>query len=217
MNQKSNNYHDIIEPELFGEIVIFENFLHRIGFKRIDGAIFGLLVLASRPLTSEEIEKVLELSQSAVSLSLKNLIHFGAVETRDSRAGRAKLHRPKENALSIVACVFRKREQEAINEFKEMAMRSHKKVSSHGPRARRLQSILATCELAEAVMSFVFTLAKIDRHEQIRPVIAQVPRALDLVVKTASPLADAAKGWLDNFSLLSSKTNTKDSNHDTAL
>jgi DNA-binding transcriptional regulator GbsR (MarR family) len=216
MNQTPQDFHDIIDPDLLSEVVVFENFLYRIGFKRIDGAIFGLLVLASRPLTSEEIESVLSLSQSAVSLSLKNLIHFGAVETRDSRAGRAKLHRPRENALAIVSSVFRKREQEAIHEFKEMALRSLKKVNTQGPRARRLQSILATCELAEAVMSFVFTLAKIDRHEQIRPVIAQVPRALDLVVKTATPLADTAKGWLDNFSLLS-KTTTKDAKHDSPL
>lgn len=216
MNPTTPLIQDIIDPELLGEVVVFENFLHRIGFKRIDGAIFGLLVLASRPLTSEEIENVLGLSQSAVSLSLKNLIHFGAVETRDSRSSRAKLHRPRENALAIVASVFRKREQEAIHEFKEMAGRCLKKVSPSGPRARRLQSILATCELAEAVMSFVFTLAKMDRLEHIRPVIGQVPRALDLVVKTASPLAGAAKGWLDNFSLLS-KTPTKDTHHDSAL
>lgn len=198
-----------ITPELLQEIPVFENFLHRIGFKRVDGAIFGLLVLSSRPLTSEEIEKTLSLSQSAVSMSLKSLIHFGAVETRDSRQGRAKLHRARENALAIVATVFRKREQEAVQEFKAMAERASRASTDKGARYRRLQSILATCELSEAVMHFVFTLAKIDKLEHLRPIVSQVPRSLDLLVKTTTPIASVAQsfsdrlreGLFDNFSI----------------
>jgi DNA-binding transcriptional regulator GbsR (MarR family) len=202
-----------ITDELMGEIPVFENFLHRIGFKRVDGAVFGLLVLSARSLTSEEIEKTLNLSQSAVSLSLKNLIHFGAVEIRDSRQGRAKLHRPRENALAIVSTVFRKREQEAVMDFKAMAERALKQSKNQGSRYRRLQSILATCELAEAVMHFVFSLSKVERLESLRPIVSQVPRSLDLLVKTTTPLASVAQslgerlrdgireGIFENFSL----------------
>ena len=60
---------EFIESDFLEEIRHFENFLSRVGFKRIDGAVYGLLVLAKRPLSSEEIEKALDLSQSAVSLS----------------------------------------------------------------------------------------------------------------------------------------------------
>jgi len=63
--------------DLLTEISCFESFLNNIGFKRIDGAIYGLLVLSETPLTSDEIEKTLSLSQSAISLSLKTLTHFG--------------------------------------------------------------------------------------------------------------------------------------------
>lgn len=200
---------DFIAPELMQEIVVFENFLHKIGFKRLDGAVFGLLVLSSRPLTSEEIEKALGLSQSAVSLSLKNLIHFGAVETRDSRQSRAKLHRARENALEIVASVFRKREQDMILELKHMTQRSLKKVgTTQGSRARRLQSMQATCELAEAVIQFVYTLSKLERFEQVRPIVTQFPRTLDMLIKTTSPLASMAQSLggkiFENLTLRSS-------------
>ena len=59
-----------IEPEIQKELPHFEMFFNRIGFKRIDGSVFGLLVLSKKALTSEEIEEALGLSQSAVSLSL---------------------------------------------------------------------------------------------------------------------------------------------------
>lgn len=188
--------YDFIDPQLINEIPIFENFLDRIGFKRIDGAIFGLLVLSNRPLTSEEIERTLNLSQSAVSLSLKNLIHFGAVESRVSRETRAKHHRAKENSLAIVASVFRKREHESISEFKEMAERviAKTKDPQASPRHKRLTSLITTCELADAVIHFVFALAKVDRLEVYRPIVQQVPKALDLLLKTATPMGELALG-----------------------
>lgn len=187
---------DFITEDLMEEIVVFENFLDRIGFKRIDGSVFGLLVLSSRPLSSEEIERTLGLSQSAVSLSLKNLAHFGAIETRDARQKRLKLHNAKENSLSIVASVFRKREQESVLEFKEMAQRSLKKMAKdpeNSSRITRLQSILATCQLAEEVIVFVMNLAKIENQEVYRQIINRVPKTLNMMMKTAIPLGNATE------------------------
>lgn len=187
---------DFITEELMEEIVVFESFLDRIGFKRIDGSVFGLLVLSSRPLSSEEIERTLGLSQSAVSLSLKNLAHFGAIETRDARQKRLKLHSAKENSLSIVASVFRKREQESVLEFKEMAQRSLKKMAKdpeNSLRITRLQSILATCQLAEEVIAFVMNLAKIENQEVYRQIINRVPKTLNMMMKTAIPLGNATE------------------------
>lgn len=190
------NESDFITEDLMEEIVVFENFLDRIGFKRIDGSVFGLLVLSSRPLSSEEIERTLGLSQSAVSLSLKNLAHFGAIETRDARQKRLKLHSAKENSLSIVASVFRKREQESVLEFKEMAQRSLKKMAKdpeNSSRITRLQSILATCQLAEEVIAFVMNLAKIENQEVYRQIINRVPKTLNMMMKTAIPLGNATE------------------------
>jgi len=173
---------EFIEPHLLEEIPHFEDFLNGIGFKRTDGAVFGLLVLAKRPLTSEEIAKQLNLSQPAVSTSLKTLAHYGAVETRDMKEGRAKTHTVKEDSLSIVSSVFRKREQENIERFRLVAERCLNNVGETEPvRARKLRSIMATCQIAEAVMNFVIGLS--GRHADVAypHVVRALPKALDFI------------------------------------
>lgn len=190
----------IVEPDILKELPHFENFFNRIGFKRIDGSVFGLLVLSHKPLTSEEIEEALKLSQSAVSLSLKTLAHFGAIETRDLRENsKAKVHTAKEDSLNIVASVFRKREEEYIVDFKHMAQRVLDKSAGEDNLARkkRMQSIISTCEIAESVMNFVITIAQNKSREsnehyaaQYEAIVRRLPRALDMIATTAMPLAD---------------------------
>jgi DNA-binding transcriptional regulator GbsR (MarR family) len=66
------------------------------------------LVLSERPLTSPEIEKALNLSQSATSTSLKTLSHYGAIETIESRESRVQIHSARLDMLSIVSAIFSK-------------------------------------------------------------------------------------------------------------
>ena len=189
-----------IEPEILKELPHFEMFFNRIGFKRIDGSVFGLLVLAQKPLTSEEIEEALKLSQSAVSLSLKTLAHFGAIETKDLRENsKARVHTAKEDSLNIVASVFRKREEEYIVDFKNMAQRVLDKSNGtqNSARKKRMQSIISTCEIAESVMNFVITIAQNksrESHEQYaaqyEALLKRLPKALDMIANSAGPLAD---------------------------
>ena len=189
-----------IEPEILKELPHFEMFFNRIGFKRIDGSVFGLLVLAQKPLTSEEIEEALKLSQSAVSLSLKTLAHFGAIETKDLRENsKARVHMAKEDSLNIVASVFRKREEEYIVDFKNMAKRVLDKSTGtqNSARKKRMQSIISTCEIAESVMNFVITIAQNksrESHEQYaaqyEALLKRLPKALDMIANSAGPLAD---------------------------
>ncbi|MFA6238699.1 MAG: ArsR family transcriptional regulator [Bacteriovorax sp.] len=199
----------IVEPDILKELPHFENFFNRIGFKRIDGSVFGLLVLAQKPLTSEEIEEALKLSQSAVSLSLKTLAHFGAIETRDLRENsKAKVHTAREDSLNIVASVFRKREEEYIIDFKHMAQRVLDK--SNGPensaRRKRMRSIITTCEIAESVMNFVITIAQNksrEAHEQYSAqydaIVKRLPKALDMIATTAGPLTDITISLKENL------------------
>ncbi len=198
----------IVEPEILKELPSFESFFSRIGFKRIDGSVFGLLVLAKKPLTSEEIEQILNLSQSAVSLSLKTLAHFGAIETtgdRDNPGAKAKLHSAKEDSLAIVASVFRKREEEIIGDFKNMAQRVLE-LSDHpesSGRRKRMQSIITTCEVAESVMNFVITIAhnksRSEYEAQYESLVKKLPRALDMLSNGAAPLADFTMALKDNL------------------
>jgi DNA-binding transcriptional regulator GbsR (MarR family) len=200
--------HAIVEPELLKELPSFEVFFDRIGFKRIDGSVFGLLVLAKKSLTSEEIEQTLNLSQSAVSLSLKTLAHFGAIETtgdRDNPGAKAKLHSAKEDSIAIVASVFRKREEEVITDFKRMALRvlERSEGSEHASRKKRMQSIVTTCEIAESVMNFVITLAhnksRSEYESQYEAMVKRLPKALDLLSSSTAPLADLTIAIKDNL------------------
>ena len=59
--------------ELLHELKYFEDFLKKIGFKRIEGSVYGYLALSENSLSSEDIQEGLGLSQSAVSNSLKTL------------------------------------------------------------------------------------------------------------------------------------------------
>lgn len=189
-----------IEKELIDEIVHFEDFFSCMGFKRIDGSVFGLLTLSNRPLTSEEIEQTLKLSQSAVSLSLKSLLQIGAIESRDQRElnsdSKAKVHFAKEDSLSIVASVFRKREEEYVAEFKKMAQRVliHSEGEENTSRKRRMVSIIHTCEMAEAIMQFVITIAKekgaehFDQHYEA--VVKRLPKTLELLANSAGPISE---------------------------
>jgi DNA-binding transcriptional regulator GbsR (MarR family) len=187
-----------IEPDILKELPQFEVFFSRMGFKRIDGSVYGLLVLAERPLTSEEIEETLGLSQSAVSLSLKTLAQYGAIITRDSRETKAKLHTAKEDSLSIVASVFRKREEEYISDLKKMAKRVKEKSQSdnHSKRKLRMQSIISTCEIAESVMSFVISITENPHCEEV---IKKLPRTLDILSQTTIPLVDLTHRLKNNL------------------
>jgi DNA-binding transcriptional regulator GbsR (MarR family) len=192
------------------ELRIFEDFLNSIGFKRIEGAVFGLLVLSDSPLTSEEIGKALNLSQSATSTSLKTLAHYGAIETRESRENnRAKLHSAKDDSLSIVASIFRKRDHEKILGLKKAAERILKNKSDpETPSYRRLKSIISTSEIAESVMNFVFGLAERDIPEQYPQIIKRLPKAFDLITKSVEPvdvLTSSVKSFISSRNWSKSK------------
>lgn len=174
---------DFIEKELLNEIPAFEEFLKRMGLKRIEGAVYGLLTLSNRPLSSEEIEQTLNLSQSAVSMALKTLTYFGAVESMREREKKGQVHQAKLDSVSIVATVFKKREQEAIEEFKNMAQRSQSLIKNkEDQRYQRLNSIITTCEMAEVVMNFVIKVASKNISEQHRDIVAKLPKMLDALL-----------------------------------
>jgi len=206
----------IIDKDYLDEIPVFENFFHNVGFKRNEGAIYGLLVLSESSLTSEDIEKTLNLSQSAVSQALKKLALFGAIETRESRHSekRVKEHTAKEDSLAIVSTIFKKREQETIEEFKKMATRLLSKESHRPqqniPRIRRLQSILSTCEIAESVMNFVITLSQMDSAPMYSDVVQNLPKLLNVLTsgtENVSGLAqNMAKKLKSNFLKFSEQT-----------
>ena len=173
----------VLENNLLSELPHFEEFFQEMGLKRIEGSIYGLLVLSSEPLSCEEIEKTLKLSQSACSQSLKRLTHFGAIDSRWPEGSRAKVHSAQEDTLSIVATVFRKREQAHIERFRQMSERLLKDKKLNLAVRDKLLSIQTTCEIAESVMNFVIHLAKTQKVRDYRYLTRILPRFFDLMIQ----------------------------------
>lgn len=150
-----------LEAPLLAELPTFELFFKTFGFKRVHGRIWGLLVLSEGPLSSKEIASHLELSQGSTSTTLNELEEWGAIASRFDSSRRCHLHSPVGNALSIVATVFRRREQVVFQQFRATADRALAFVKErHGerdPRVLTLHSILTTCDIAEALMQLVFS------------------------------------------------------------
>ena len=148
-----------LEPELAAQLPQFELFFKTIGFKRLHGRIWGLLVLSGRSMTAKEICEGLHLSQGATSTALNELTEWGAITSEFDHERRCHLHGPVSNTLSIAATVIRRREQVVFQQFKVASQRMLAFVQEqHGekdPRVMTLRSIISTCEIAEAVMSLV--------------------------------------------------------------
>jgi len=150
-----------LDPELQAQLPNFELFFRTFGFKRVHGRIFGLLVLSGQPLSSREIADTLDLSTGATSTTLHDLAEWGAIDSDFDSSRRCHLHRPVGNTLSIVATVFRRREQVVFRKFRHAAQSTLEYIveryGAKDPRVFTLRSIISSCEIAEAVMQLVFS------------------------------------------------------------
>lgn len=150
-----------LDAPLAAELPTFELFFKTFGFKRVHGRVWGLLVLAGQPLTMREISTALELSQGATSQTLHELAEWGAIDTHFDPQRRSHVHSPVGNTLSIVATVFRRREQVVLARLKQAASSTLNYVRTRygekDPRVYTLRSILSSCEIADAVMQLVFS------------------------------------------------------------
>jgi DNA-binding transcriptional regulator GbsR (MarR family) len=152
-----------LDEPLQAELPTFELFFKTFGFKRVHGRVWGLLVLAGQPLTSREISHELSLSQGATSTSLNELTEWGAIKSEFDTTRRCHVHSPVGNTLSIVATVFRRREQVVFGKFKQASQTTLAYIRSRygekDPRVFTLRSIISSLEMAEARMALVVSLA----------------------------------------------------------
>lgn len=150
-----------LDDALLAELPTFELFFKTFGFKRIHGRVWGLLVLSQGPLSSREIMDQLGISQGSTSTALSELTEWGAIRSEFDSGRRCHLHSPVGNALSIVATVFRRREQVAFQQFKLATTRSlefiTERYGAKDPRVLTLRSIISTCEIGDALMELVFS------------------------------------------------------------
>ena len=134
----------------------FQHFLQICGFKRVEGTIYGFLVLAKHPTTAEEIGSTLGLSQGAVSQGLRELSRWGSIESRYDAEKRAQTHSALQNNFEIISSIFKRREKDAIHAIKHVTQRALDRSLKNGDanedsRVGRLRSIISSnaCALSK--------------------------------------------------------------------
>ncbi len=150
-----------LDAVLAEQLPTFEVFFKTVGFKRIHGRVWGLLVLAGQSLSNKEISAELGISSGATSTAVNELAEWGAIESAFDSSRRCHLHEPVGNTISIVATVLRRREQVIFSKFKQGATQTlnyiRKQYGEKDPRVLTLRSIISSCEIAEAVMQLVIS------------------------------------------------------------
>jgi DNA-binding transcriptional regulator GbsR (MarR family) len=185
-----------LDEPLMAQLPSFELFFKTFGFKRVHGRVWGLLVLSGQPLSSKEVMHILELSQGATSTTLHELSEWGAISSEFDPARRCHLHAPVGNTLSIVATVFRRREQVVFGKFKQTAEATLEYVrgrfGERDPRVATLRSIITSCEIAEAVMQLVFSSVERALGDSQSLLSRAVSTALKVGVKVPAKLVAGA-------------------------
>ena len=152
--------HAGLDERLMEQLPTFELFFKTFGFKRIHGRVWGLLVLSPGPLSSKEIASSLGISQGSTSACLSELSEWGAIRPCFDSTRRCNLHSPIGNTLSIVATVFRRREQLVLGKLRQTAAGTlayvRETYGDKDPRVLTLRSIVSSCDIADAVMQLVF-------------------------------------------------------------
>lgn len=139
-------------------LTTFETFFSAIGFKSRLGKVWGLLALAGQSLSAADIAKELDMSSGSVSECLSELREWGAVTSEFSSEYRCQMHSAVSDTMSIVTTVLRRREQLAVQNFKNNARSALQYVTERygekDARVETLQSIVTTSEIAEATIQF---------------------------------------------------------------
>jgi HTH-type transcriptional regulator, glycine betaine synthesis regulator len=107
------------------------------GFKRNMGRMWTLLYLEPRPLSAAELGERLTLSTGAVSMTLADLVRWGAVKKTWVPGERRDYYEPETSIWKMISRVFRERELLQIREAIEVFDQAVTTIKSNRQAARR--------------------------------------------------------------------------------
>lgn len=111
------------------------------GFRRHMGRLWTILYLSPEPMTTTELSETLQLSSSAVSLSLGELVRWGAVRKTWRPGERKDFYEAETSVWKLLRRVYERRElnliREAIEAFAQAQGRLDEARGSLGPDDRR--------------------------------------------------------------------------------
>jgi HTH-type transcriptional regulator, glycine betaine synthesis regulator len=111
------------------------------GFRRHMGRLWTVLYLSPEPMTTADLSDILQLSSSAVSLSLSELVRWGAVRKTWLPGERKDFYQAESSVWKLLRRVYERRElnliREAIDAFGEAQRRLDEAQDQLGPDDRR--------------------------------------------------------------------------------
>jgi DNA-binding transcriptional regulator GbsR (MarR family) len=111
------------------------------GFRRHMGRLWTILYLSPEPMTTAELSEALQLSSSAVSLSLGELVRWGAVRKTWRPGERKDFYEAENSVWKLLRRVYERRElnliREATDAFREAEEHLEQARAELGPEGRR--------------------------------------------------------------------------------
>ncbi len=129
------------------------------GFRRHMGRIWAVLYLSPRPLTTGELSSALQLSASAVSLSLAELSRWGAVRKRWQPGDRKDFYEAESSVWKLLRRVFERRELTWVHEASEAFAQAER--SLEAARADATDAELKRLDYMKRRVSRLRTLTKV--------------------------------------------------------
>ena len=139
-------------PPLSGDITTLSKFIENMGLHfeeygvpRIGGRILGLLLAASRPVSSEELSEMLEASRSSVSTNMRTLLMIGLAARVSLPGERSDYYIFSDEGWEAILKIRLDR----IESLREMAEDGMRGMQNQHPAWVRLEEITAWTEMVE--------------------------------------------------------------------
>jgi DNA-binding transcriptional regulator GbsR (MarR family) len=139
-------------PPITGDKTALSKFIENMGLHfeeygvpRIGGRILGLLMAASRPVSSEEIAEVLDASRSSVSTNLRTLLMTGLADRVSLPGERSDYYVSSDEVWEVILDI----RLEQIKSLREMAEEGLEGMQGHHPARARMEEITAWTDMVE--------------------------------------------------------------------
>ncbi len=125
-------------------------------FRKNLGRIWSLLYLEPDPLTAAEIGERLRLAAGTVSMSLNELLHWGAIQKVYREGDRRDFFQAESDLGRLITGVLRARERRLLDETREALARAKEALSESSKKdpvqAFKLQRVLLLSQLSDMAL-----------------------------------------------------------------
>lgn len=165
---------ELIVSDVIGRLIEFW------GFKRNMGRVWSVLYLSPDPLSAEDLQRLLQLSSGAVSMTLSELGRWGVVRKVWVQGERKDFYAAEVQLWRMISRVFNERERSeivaAIDAFEEALPLVEELRRSPDPKTRaraelqhqRITNLLELSRLGKKLLDMLLATAKVDAEPLMR-------------------------------------------------